>query len=191
MSAPKIIKRYANRKLYDTERSCYVTLEDISMMIRAGDEVKVIDNKNGDDLTSVTLAQIIFETEKKNNFMPLGLLRDLIQNKSAGIAGAYREQIGKVQQSTQDLRENAQARADGIKQAVTTGINRANAEIQKPVTSAKELMASTQTALEEMQRNVEERFKGGVDTIGRELEQLRTKLSELEERLKGGDSSQQ
>ena len=64
MSSAKIVKRYANRKLYDTERSCYVTLDDISQMIKAGDEVRVIDNKSGEDLTSVTLAQIIFETEK-------------------------------------------------------------------------------------------------------------------------------
>ena len=80
MAGPKIVKRYANRKLYDTERSCYVTLDDISLMIRSGEDVTVIDNKSGEDLTSVTLAQIIFETEKKKHFMPLNLLRGLIQN---------------------------------------------------------------------------------------------------------------
>ena len=75
-AAAKIVKRYANRKLYDTERSCYVTLDDIALMIRAGDEVKVVDNKSGEDLTSVTLAQIIFETEKKKSFMPRRALED-------------------------------------------------------------------------------------------------------------------
>ena len=58
---PKVIKRYANRKLYDTERSCYVTLDEISQMIKEGDDVKVVDNKTKDDLTAVTLAQIIVE----------------------------------------------------------------------------------------------------------------------------------
>ena len=79
MSSPKLIKRYANRKLYDTNRSCYVTLDDIASLIKAGEDVKVVDNRSGNDLTSVTLAQIIFETEKKQHFMSLTLLRKLIQ----------------------------------------------------------------------------------------------------------------
>ena len=56
----KTVKRYSNRKLYDTERSKYVTLEEIADMIKAGEEVKIIDNKSKEDLTSATLAQIIF-----------------------------------------------------------------------------------------------------------------------------------
>src|SRR6476660_6559710 len=78
--ATKVIKRYANRKLYDTERSCYVTLEEISQMIKDGDDVKVVDNKTKDDLTAVTLAQIIVEEEKKVQKMPLKLLRSIIQS---------------------------------------------------------------------------------------------------------------
>src|SRR3954452_8993342 len=96
MSATKIVKRYANRKLYDTERSCYVTLEDISVMIKAGDEVRVVDNKSGEDLTSVTLAQIIFETEKKKSFMPLSLLRGLIQEGGDALGGSVRDRVAGV-----------------------------------------------------------------------------------------------
>ena len=58
---PKVIKRYTNRKLYDTVESRYVTLDEIAQMIKAGAEVKIIDNRTKEDLTSVTLAQIIFE----------------------------------------------------------------------------------------------------------------------------------
>ena len=65
MADVRVIKRYANRKLYDTQHSRYVTLEQISDMIREGDDVQIIDNKTKEDLTSVTLAQIIFEEEKK------------------------------------------------------------------------------------------------------------------------------
>ena len=65
MSTTKIIKRYSNRKLYDTERSCYVTLDEIALMIREGEELKIIDKDSGENLTSVTFAQIIFEAEKK------------------------------------------------------------------------------------------------------------------------------
>src|SRR5262245_11506589 len=75
----KIIKRYSNRKLYDTERSKYVTLDEIARMIKAGEEVTIIDNETKEDLTSVTLTQIIFEEEKRESRMPLGMLRNLIQ----------------------------------------------------------------------------------------------------------------
>ena len=62
---PKVIKRYANRKLYDTVESRYVTLEEIAEMVKAGAEVRIVDNRTKDDLTSVTLAQIIFEEERR------------------------------------------------------------------------------------------------------------------------------
>ena len=70
MPDTRIIKRYANRKLYDTEHSRYVTLDQISEMIRNGDDVKIVDNKTKEDLTTVTLAQIIFEEEKKQRSLP-------------------------------------------------------------------------------------------------------------------------
>lgn len=77
---PKVIKRYQNRKLYDTSDSCYVTLEDISEMIKQGDEVQIVDNTTKEDLTAVTLAQIIFEEQKrKTHVLPLGTFRQIIQ----------------------------------------------------------------------------------------------------------------
>src|SRR5215510_5487551 len=91
MAEARIIKRYANRKLYDTQHSRYVTLEQISEMIRNGDEVKIVDNKTKEDLTSVTLAQIIFEEEKKQrSFLPLGAMRNIIQNGGEWFAEAQR-----------------------------------------------------------------------------------------------------
>src|SRR5690606_32682594 len=87
MSEARIIKRYANRKLYDTQHSKYVTLEQISEMIRDGDDVKIIDNKTKEDLTSVTLAQIIFEEEKKQrSFLSLQTMRNIIQNGGESFA---------------------------------------------------------------------------------------------------------
>ncbi len=81
--AGKIIKRYANRKLYDTDRSCYVTLEEIAEMVKEGDDLRIIDNRTGEDLTSVTLTQIIYEDQKKpdqKGALPLGALRSIIQS---------------------------------------------------------------------------------------------------------------
>ena len=59
---PKVIKRYTNRKLYDTVESRYVTLEEIAEMVKTGTDVKIVDNRTKEDLTSVTLAQITITT---------------------------------------------------------------------------------------------------------------------------------
>lgn len=75
-----VIKRYPNRKLYNTEAKQYITLDGIAELIREGEEVQVIDNVTGDDLTAVTLTQIIFEQEKKQGgFLPQSVLTGLIQ----------------------------------------------------------------------------------------------------------------
>jgi polyhydroxyalkanoate synthesis repressor PhaR len=76
----RVIKRYPNRKLYDTEAKKYVTLGGVAELIRAGEEVQVIDYVSEEDLTTLTLAQIIFEQEKKRDgLLPLSVLSGLIQ----------------------------------------------------------------------------------------------------------------
>lgn len=78
---PLLIKRYASRRLYNTETSDYVTLEDIAGFIRAGREVKIVDLKSGDDLTRQYLLQIIAEHESRGeNVLPLGVLTDLVRS---------------------------------------------------------------------------------------------------------------
>ena len=75
-----IIKRYPNRKLYDTEKKQYVTLDRIAMLIQEGRDVQVVDHSTGEDLTTVTLSQIIFEQEKKQSgFVPKNVLAGLVQ----------------------------------------------------------------------------------------------------------------
>lgn len=76
-----LIKRYASRRLYNTETSDYVTLEDIARFIRAGREVQIIDLKSGDDLTRQYLLQIIAEHESRGeNVLPLNVLTDLVRS---------------------------------------------------------------------------------------------------------------
>lgn len=75
-----VIKRYPNRKLYDTEAKKYITLDGIAALIRAGQEVRVIDHTTNEDLTALTLSQIIFEKEKKGGgFLPKSVLTSLVQ----------------------------------------------------------------------------------------------------------------
>lgn len=77
---PRVIKRYRNRKLYDTVDSCYVTLEDIADYVRNEINVKVIDSATGKDMTSITFAQVILEEEKRqSDFLPLATLANLIK----------------------------------------------------------------------------------------------------------------
>jgi len=79
-----VIKRYSNRKLYDTQESRYVTLEEIEEMIRAGREIAVVDAASGEDLTSVTLAQIILENERNHRAaLPTAFLHQLIKHGEA------------------------------------------------------------------------------------------------------------
>lgn len=80
MPVTRTIKRYSNRKLYDTHDSRYVTLEHLARMVRAGDEIRVVDNNSSQDLTAATLAQIIFEEEKKSPKLPIEALRRIIRN---------------------------------------------------------------------------------------------------------------
>ena len=78
---PLLIKRYASRRLYNTETSDYVTLEDIAEFIRDGREVQIIDLKSGDDLTRQYLLQIIAEHESRGeNVLPLNVLNDLVRS---------------------------------------------------------------------------------------------------------------
>ena len=86
---PLLIKRYASRRLYNTETSDYVTLEDIAGFIREGREVQIVDLKSGDDLTRQYLLQIIAEHESRGeNVLPVNILTDLVRT--------YTNQAGSV-----------------------------------------------------------------------------------------------
>jgi polyhydroxyalkanoate synthesis repressor PhaR len=81
MNEPVLIKRYANRKLYDQSQSRYVTLEELAELIRQGRQIRVVDAVSGEDLTSLTLAQIILEGERdRRSFLPATFLHQLIQH---------------------------------------------------------------------------------------------------------------
>jgi polyhydroxyalkanoate synthesis repressor PhaR len=91
MNEVKVIKRYQNRKLYDTHQSCYVTLEEISQMIKNGDDLRVIDNKTKNDITQATLTQLLYETERKAaNPVPVELLKEIIRKGDGSFSGYVR-----------------------------------------------------------------------------------------------------
>jgi len=78
-AAPTLIKKYGNRRLYDTGESRYVTLEELSDKVRGGEDVRVVDVKSGEDLTQATLTQIIIEGRGAARLLPVPLLTQLIR----------------------------------------------------------------------------------------------------------------
>jgi polyhydroxyalkanoate synthesis repressor PhaR len=89
-----LIKRYPNRKLYDTEAKQYITLEGIAELIRQGKEIKVVDNASGEDLTAQTLTQVIAELEKQpGGFLPRTILAGLIQTGGERLSTLQRNLI--------------------------------------------------------------------------------------------------
>lgn len=90
-----VIKKYANRRLYNTAKSSYVTLDDLSKMVRAGQDFAVYDAKSGDDITRSVLTQIIFEEEAKGQSMlPTNFLRQIISlygDTLQGVVPSYLE----------------------------------------------------------------------------------------------------
>ncbi|MFO0557502.1 MAG: polyhydroxyalkanoate synthesis regulator DNA-binding domain-containing protein [Polyangiales bacterium] len=111
---PRIVKRYSNRKLYDTVESRYVTLPQIAVLVRNGEDVRIIDNNTKEDLTSVTLAQILYEEERKQSrALPLSALKDLIHTSGEKLSEFFREgPVGKM------LRKDGDAPAEGAEAAL-------------------------------------------------------------------------
>jgi polyhydroxyalkanoate synthesis repressor PhaR len=173
----KIIKRYSNRKLYDTVESRYVTLDEIAEMIKQGAEVKIVDNRSKEDLTAVTLAQIIFEEEKKKNRMPLAVLREIIRHPGESISDFIQKE---VTPRVNSIREEAESRLDKL-------LRRDEGEDGM---SPAELIRSSQRLLEEWQRKIDERIKHGVENVigtlpalGRDMQALMQRLETLEKKL--------
>jgi len=188
---PKIIKRYTNRKLYDTVESRYVTLDEIAEMVKAGAEVQIIDNRTKEDLTSVTLAQIIFEEEKKTSRMPLGMLRDIIRTGGEKITEFIE---GEVNPRVSAFREGAESLAKALKSAERNAVDaigrtKEEARSVSPKEAAREFVRSSRKGFEEWQKTLDERVSrayetvAGFPTLHREVQALRDKLAELEKKL--------
>ena len=101
-----LIKRYANRKLYNTQTSRYITLKGIAELIESGREVRVIDNETGEDITSVTLSQILVDSERSNRSVPGSLLSELIQKGGDVLYSAIRKGAAEASDGIDGLRSN-------------------------------------------------------------------------------------
>ena len=95
MTAPEkhLIKKYANRKLYDTRASKYITLDGIAQLVREGHEIKVVDRDNGQDLTQVTLSQIVLEEEKRGPARLVDAGGELLQDRGQALLDYVRKTL--------------------------------------------------------------------------------------------------
>lgn len=195
MPGARVIKRYSNRKLYDTQGSRYVTLEQVAEMIRCGDEVTIVDNNSKEDLTSVTLAQIILEQEKKQrSFLSLNAMRNIIQ-----LGG---ERI-------EELMSHAQKKVSGVflrgreKDRGALGGDRATEEASstdlpaaadpkeglRALREFREWLEGSQRTIDEWQKRVDDRIRHVVEGISpfaslqREVTVLAARINDLEKKL--------
>jgi len=106
MPEPVLIKRYANRKLYNTETSRYITLKGIAELIEQDREVQVIDNETGEDITSVALSQILVDSERAARNVPGSVLSELISKGGDALYTAVRRRVGGAQEGMEELRRN-------------------------------------------------------------------------------------
>ena len=179
----RIIKRYANRKLYDTQESRYVTLDQISQMIRAGEDVQVLDNNSKEDLTSVTLAQIIFEEEKKKrSFLPLSALRKIIQSGGESIQDLMNqitegaERVGHIFHTS-----------DG--EVIEGAPGQQVVENTESTNFIRDFRESFQGSIDEWQRRLDDSMNTALESVSplaplqKEVQTLRDRLAEMEKKL--------
>ena len=101
-----LIKRYANRKLYNTQTSRYITLKGIAELLENHEDVQVIDNETGEDITSVALSQILVDNERAQRTVPGTLLSDLIHRGGDALYGALRKGVDDASDSIDDFQRN-------------------------------------------------------------------------------------
>lgn len=94
MKAPVILKKYGNRRLYDTRRSGYVTLAEVEELLQAGDDVQIIDAKTNDDLTKSVLVQIILEREETREALPTAFLKQVVRLGNSPLKETFSRQLG-------------------------------------------------------------------------------------------------
>ena len=169
----RVIKRYSNRKLYDTRESRYVTLLQIAEFVRAGQEVQIIDNNSKDDLTEITLAQIIFEEQKNaSRSVPLQTLKEIIHQRTGKVLNELREgPMGRLipgeRKSTTDLSGGSDDRGS----------------VPEPAKTSPKLVEQARETFEDFQNRIDERLRSAIPSfkpwqdLEEEVKQLRTRVA--------------
>ncbi len=178
----RVIKRYSNRKLYDTKDSRYVTLLQIAEMVRSSEDVQIIDNNTKDDLTEVTLAQIIYEEQKANSRnVPLQTLKELIHSRTEKVLSDLREgPIGRLIPGARTSDVPASGGPKGSEKDADGAVKEAKSSL---VANAKETLEDWQHKMDERIRAVLPSFRP-LQQLEHEVKRLHDRIEELEIKLK-------
>ena len=192
----RVIKRYSNRKLYDTRDSTYVTLLQIAKMVREGEDVLIIDNTTKEDKTEVTLALAISEELRaKQRSVPLATLRSLIQERGGKILTSLREgPIGRlIPDEGEDAKDTKNTAAEAATQEASPASDATDRE--KPTKeradrpSFADFVASSKNTLDQWQHAIDERVRTVLPNVAlfldvqAELRRLGQRVAQLEQQL--------
>lgn len=179
----RVIKRYSNRKLYDTVESRYVTLQQIAEMVRAGQEVQIIDNATKEDKTDVTLALIISEELKaRPKGIPLSTLRDLIREHGERLLNQLREgPIGKLI-TKEELESTTSPAPNTPEHANNPSTLEENGRENNMARGFRATLEQWQQAIDERVRTVMPSFSG-FHELEQEVKHLSERVSTLETQL--------
>ena len=123
-----LIKKYANRKLYDTRASRYITLDEIAQLVRDGSEIKVVDRDNGSDLTQVTLSQIVLSEEKRGPARIVDAGGEMLHDRGQALLDYVRKTLN----VPADLRTQVGRRREGLETMADDAIERALQRLRIP-----------------------------------------------------------
>ncbi|MBK7972415.1 MAG: transcriptional regulator [Deltaproteobacteria bacterium] len=180
----KVIKRYGNRKLYDLDSSTYVTLHEIAEMVKRGEDIQVIDNRTKEDLTAVTLTQIILEEEKaRHSVLPLTFLKRIIQQSGESLS----ELVARVnpQGALMPLKDALEETEKGILKLFERG----EITLDEAREVVREIFAAPRRGVEDFQKKFDERMRfalekvTGVSSLHGQVRELEKKIAELESEL--------
>jgi polyhydroxyalkanoate synthesis repressor PhaR len=176
-----VVKRYPNRKLYDTEAKKYITLQGIAELTRQGKEVTVIDNATGEDISAVTLSQVLFEQEKrKSGFLPHPLLTGLLQSSEDRIHAWQRSlsaYINLLHPYDDEIRRRVEALIARGEMAEAEG-----RQLLEKLLSLGSSFPNTETAEAQIQRALEKRrvpSRADLEDILTQLDELSARLDDL------------
>ena len=176
----RLIKRYGNRKLYDVRRSKYVTLEGVRKLVQGGEDVRVVDNDSGEDLTAVTFAQIIYEEAKRaNGSLSPPLLRWLIQRGDEAVRDVMRS-VERGREALENVRDAAEKRVESFVRP--TGRNSSRKLLG-------DLMEAPQRRLDELQRRIDSQVRQSVERVThhpafrKEVQRVERSIHQLEKQL--------
>jgi polyhydroxyalkanoate synthesis repressor PhaR len=165
-----LIKRYANRKLYNTDTSRYITLKGIAELIEQGVEVRVVDNETGEDITSVALSQILVDNERAQRAVPRTLLSDLIQRGGDALYGALKRGVGDAQEGLGGLQRNVRDAIRNREEEASRWRDNARAEWDEMV----------QGAVERVFHALDLPRRSDIDALNENLERVAAALEKLD-----------